>query len=141
IRARGPNDTAPGSFAWSVFPGDHEIHGNAGENAVVGIIDSGIDFRHAFFHELREPDDTPQTRIERIWDMGLDPADADDPASHPESGPDSALLGGGASYGVEYKREEHLNPVLAGTGGAMVVRHRDCDGHGTHVAAIAAGNG
>jgi subtilisin family serine protease len=104
--------------------------GGTGSAAVVGIMDTGIDFRHPFFLSSSSP---PTTRIKRIWDPGLVPTGA-------ETSPAAALLSGGVTYGVEYT-DTHINAVLRGTAGAMPVRHRDCGAHGTHVASIAAGDG
>ena len=58
-----------------------------------------------------------------------------------EHGPDPARLfgGGPGTYGVEYT-DQMINDYLQGASGGEI-RHRDCVGHGTHVASIAAGNG
>lgn len=101
--------------------------GNTGAGVIVGIIDTGIDVRHPFFRKTAEP---KGTRILRIWDQGLQAQDGDKP-------PDAALIGASTSYGVEYNPAQ----IVAGIGGVGNFRHRDCDGHGTHVASIAAGNG
>jgi Subtilase family len=100
--------------------------GQTGAGALIGIIDTGIDWRHPFFLGARTP---PTTRILRIWDLGLRPTGA-------EASP--TILA--QNYGVEY-RDTHINAQLRGTPGAMPVRHRDCGGHGTHVASTAAGDG
>jgi subtilisin family serine protease len=113
------------TLAGSIFTGE------TGAAAIVGVIDTGIDFRHPFFLRSRGPD---VTRIKRIWDPGLVPRGG-------ETSPDVALLGGALhTYGVEYT-DAHINDVLQGVVGARPVRHRDCGGHGTHVASIAAGDG
>ena len=101
--------------------------GETGAGVVIGIIDSGIDIYHTDFQiALKE------TRIKRIWDPGLDPEPG-------ESSPELSLLAPGrsSSYGVEYT-EDDINTHLQG---GVQIRHRDCSGHGTHVASIAAGNG
>jgi subtilisin family serine protease len=101
---------------------------NTGSKAIVGIIDTGIDISHPFF---RDPASPHGTRILRIWDPGLDIQTGD-------STPDVNLLSQHAqTYGVEYDVPK-INAALGGQGN---FRHRDCDGHGTHVASIAAGNG
>ena len=105
--------------------------GGTGAGAIVGIIDTGIDFRHEFFLASASP---ATTRIRRIWDQGLTPTGG-------EKSPDVGLLSGGPpTYGVEYT-DDDINKVLRATSGAPPVRHRDCEGHGTHVASIAAGDG
>jgi subtilisin family serine protease len=102
-----------------------------GKGVVIGIIDSGIDFNHPVFFETETP--KKKTRIKRIWDQGLRPKDG-------EKAPDKARFGKAHTYGVEYK-DKHINDVLQKKSGAKPVRHKDCNGHGTHVAAIAAGDG
>jgi subtilisin family serine protease len=68
----------------------------------------------------------------RIWDQGLTPTVG-------EHSPATGLLrpGAGSTYGVEISNTE-IDAELAG---GAEVRHADCNGHGTHVASIAAGSG
>ena len=108
---------------WSFSSG--AFGGTTGSGAIVAVIDTGIDFNHPYFR-VSGP---PETRILRIWDQGLEPEAG-------ETGPDPANLTGPA-YGVEYNRAQ----IVAAIGGAHDIRHRDCNGHGTHVASIAAGSG
>lgn len=118
---------------WTLGPRRDSFSGGTGRDVVVGVIDSGIDFFHRFF---RHPV-TGATRIKRIWDQGLTPRTRDG-----ERSPDASLLSGsgGGTYGVEYT-EDQINESLQQTPGRLELRHRDCNGHGTHVASIAAGNG
>jgi subtilisin family serine protease len=116
---------------WS-HTGGGTFTGTTGAGVIIGIIDSGIDFRHPFF--LKDAP-TKKTRILRIWDQGLKKEAG-------EESPPFAFLSVGTpehTYGVEYK-DEHIDKVLNEESGATPVRHRDCAGHGTHVASIAAGN-
>ncbi len=96
-----------------------------GKNTIIGIIDTGIDFRHPdFLH----PDDPARSRIISIWDITrflfYDIGE----------GPPEEF-----SYGVEYTRE-HIEEELRGDRTGFV-RATDTNGHGTHVAGIAGGTG
>lgn len=94
-----------------------------GQGVIVGIIDSGIDYRHPSF---RGPDG--KSRILAIWDQRSMPLAGEKP-------PD------GFDYGVEYVRTA-IDAALASANPLSIVRHNDSPPfHGTHVAGIAAGNG
>lgn len=97
--------------------------GLRGEGVIVGIVDSGIDWRHENFRR-----DDGSSRVLRIWDQFLDPV-----------GEESAPAG--FTYGVEYTNED-IDQALGSAEPLDVVRHLDDEvGHGTHVSGIAAGNG
>ena len=88
-----------------------------GRGVVVGIVDSGIDIFHPDF---RDPADSTSSRILAIWDQ-LD-----------DSGPAPI----GYPYGTLYTRE-NIERALRGEAAFAVT---DEIGHGTHIAATAAGN-
>jgi minor extracellular serine protease Vpr len=94
-----------------------------GNGVLMGIIDTGIDWKHKDFITNDE-----KSRIKFIWDQSLSVD-----ASKNEKSPT------GFSYGVEYSQDE-INDEIDGTP-TGVVRQKDTNGHGTHVAGTAAGNG
>ncbi|MGH9935872.1 MAG: S8 family serine peptidase [Blastocatellia bacterium] len=89
-------------------------HGVTGRGVIIGVIDSGLDWRHGDF---RKPDGT--TRVRFMWDVS-----------------DAAGTGPG-NLGRVYTETE-INAALQSGGG---VELKDTDSHGTHVTGIAAGNG
>lgn len=105
--------------------------GWTGKSVIVGIIDTGIDITHKNF---QKPDGT--TRIVAIWDQTLTPIAGE---SHPEPITDPVVsLGNGTDWKLDYGVVYDEAAINEGT---SKVRHRDNDGHGTHVAGAAAGNG
>ncbi len=89
--------------------------GFTGKGALVGIVDTGIDFRHEDFIDA-----SGQTRVLGIWDItgrGSPPP--------------------GETYGTYCSPEMIQATITGGTG----CSERDRFGHGTHVAGIAAGDG
>ncbi len=92
-----------------------------GQGVLVGIVDSGIDYRHPDF--IKE-DGT--TRILRLWDQSVE----GDPPQ-------------GYALGSEYVSGQIDQALKAPTQqeAYKIVPSRDSSGHGTAVAGIAAGNG
>ncbi len=90
-----------------------------GKGVIVGVIDSGIDFKH---NDFKKGDGT--TRILAIWDQRPSGASGAPPAGYTYGGVCTAAM---------------INAANAGDPAACV--HKDTDSHGTHVAGIAAGNG
>lgn len=96
---------------------DSKTYNLNGNGVIVAIIDSGIDYTHAIFQNA---DGT--SRILYIWDQsgqGTPPA--------------------GFKAGAEYTQEQ-INQALASPSPLEIVPEMDLNGHGTAVAAIAAGN-
>jgi len=83
-----------------------------GKGVIVGVLDSGIDWRHDDFRKANG-----QTRIKYILDLSI-----------PGLGP----------YGGTLYAEAFINEAL---NGIRIVREDDRNGHGTHVTGSAAGNG
>jgi minor extracellular serine protease Vpr len=96
-----------------------------GTNVIVCIIDTGIDWDHKDF---RNSIDDTQSRILNIWDQTITPTGSENSPSET-----------GCNYGVEYT-QAHIEDELDGSP-ANFVREEDTNGHGTHVAGTAAGNG
>lgn len=96
-----------------------------GRGCLVAILDSGIDYFHPDF---RNEDGT--TRILRIWDQTLTPAEGQEPPQ-------------GYRRGVEFDRAQINEALQSGSreAGLRLVPVTDESGHGTAVAGIAAGNG
>lgn len=89
-----------------------------GQNILIGVIDTGIDFTHPVFLNA---DNT--TRIHSIWDQ--------------------TIREGGDVEGFQYGREftqEQINEALADEEPFSLIPTRDENGHGTFLAGIAAGN-
>ncbi|WP_187144023.1 MULTISPECIES: S8 family peptidase [Blautia] len=89
-----------------------------GNNILIGIIDTGIDYQHPAFMTSNDT-----SRIVRIWDQSIQ----DGPAPK------------GYSYGTEYTNEI-INTALNSSDPLSVVPSRDENGHGTAIASIAAGS-
>ncbi|MCX6209552.1 MAG: S8 family serine peptidase, partial [Bacteroidetes bacterium] len=94
-----------------------------GDGVIVGVFDTGIDWDHLDF---RNPADTTKSRILKLWDQTITPIIGEVSPS-------------GFNYGVEYTQAQ-INNELDGSP-AGYVREKDLNGHGTHVAGTAAGNG
>jgi subtilisin family serine protease len=84
-----------------------------GEGVIVGVFDTGIDVNHPDFKSENG------TRILKLWDMSDLSTD-----NTPEN----------FDYGREYTKAQIDNTISS-------VNQKDYNGHGTHVAGIAAGNG
>ncbi|HJB16329.1 MAG TPA: S8 family serine peptidase [Candidatus Blautia excrementipullorum] len=97
--------------------------GLSGRGVLIGIVDSGADYRHPDF--CRE-DGT--SRILKLWDQSA----SGDTGKPPE----------GYFLGTEYGKEE-IDRALAlpENEGRLLVPQQDLSGHGTSVLGIAAGNG
>ncbi len=101
-----------------------------GAGVIVCIIDTGIDWEHLDF---RDPANDAISRILYIWDQTLTAIGGETtPAAR---GGDFSTL----NYGVEYSKAQIEDEIDGSPAG--FVRQEDTNGHGTHVAGSAAGNG
>lgn len=115
--------------------------GLTGQGILMGIVDSGVDYRHPDFCNA---DGT--TRILKLWDQsGRQIPETRDPENGEMTGAGGTGAGRppkGYFLGTEYTREM-IDEALAlpETEGYRLVPERDLSGHGTSVLGIAAGNG
>lgn len=89
-----------------------------GENVLIGLLDTGIDYQNAVFRNL---DGT--TRILSIWDQTIQTGE-----------PPKQFY-----YGSEYSREQ-INEALRSENPSSIVPTEDENGHGTFLASLAAGS-
>lgn len=132
--------------------------GLKGQGVLVGLIDTGIDYRNPLF---QNPDGT--SRILGIWDQTLPGPETSDisgfpgspgfpdvpgPPGSPDSPPrgadrplgvSSSVPEGGISYGTEFVKAD-IDRALQSEDPLSVVPSTDDSGHGTFMAGIAAGN-
>lgn len=97
-----------------------------GKGVLIAVLDSGVDYTHP---EFRNVDGT--TRIRAYWDQTGTGTSTDGWVQPAELPPD------GFHQGVEYSKEQINEALISGKKLPMI----DSNGHGTAVAAIAAGNG
>lgn len=106
------------------------LAGLTGRGTLVGIVDTGVDFRHSDF--VTEGSDGPRSRIVAYWDTGL---------------PFDPSRGSGRPGPIAYPNGQPVGTVFTGAELTHALRNGGLDelvdhvGHGTACAGIAAGNG
>jgi subtilisin family serine protease len=130
-RATAPISGAPVDGVWHADDSSGaltHIPRATGKGVIVAIMDTGIDYEHPMF--IVQGSSPKKSRILKIWDQGLTPSSVSEC-------PESKFMASSPTdrYGVEFKRAK----IEAALNGGAALAHRDCDGHGTHVAGIAAG--
>ncbi len=111
----------------AALPLDFDHQGLTGKGVIVGIVDSGIDWKHPDFVK---PDGS--TRILALWDM----TDDSWTKSHGKIGSKPPIDADGTAIGTLYTQAQ-INAALTGQG---TVASQDLEGHGTACAGTAAGN-
>lgn len=104
------------------IPTIHNTYGFTGRGVIIGIVDTGIDWKH---DDFRNSNGT--TRIKYILDF-----------SNPGDTNGDEILDGSGPFGGTLYTEQNINSALSGSGN---INQNDVVGHGTHVAGSAAGNG
>ncbi|MGO7335700.1 S8 family serine peptidase [Rhizobium leguminosarum] len=113
-----------------------------GAGVIIGVVDSGIDYAHPAFL-----DTTGKSRILYLWDQTASLRPKEKGKHNTFRGALPQGFAPSFQYGVEYSKADidaalALAPIARGKPSFLtVVPHKDRKGHGTHVAAIAAGNG
>ncbi|MDQ4080694.1 MAG: S8 family serine peptidase, partial [Gemmatimonadota bacterium] len=98
-----------------------EFSGATGQGTIFGIVDSGIDYHHRDFID----DLTGRSRILYLWDQA--------PTLGVSEAPPGMIMGFNFDYGRECRQSQ--------LGEDGTCPSRDTNGHGTHVAGIAVGDG
>jgi hypothetical protein len=106
-----------------------EALGYSGHGTIVGVVDSGIDWRH---HDFQEPENN--SIVQGIWDQNLI-------KNTGEQNPNDLWAYADMNYGVVYSNSQINNAIAASDSTSLVRAIDSMDGHGTHVASCAVGTG
>ncbi len=110
------------------------VLGLDGENVMVGVIDTGIDYTNSLFRNM-----DGSTRIHVIWDQtmeGFGKSDENSEGNNVENTVDTQVPS--VLYGTTFSASQ-INEALQSGNSYDIVPSRDENGHGTFLAGIAAG--
>jgi subtilisin family serine protease len=129
--------TSGGQYLGILRNGTADLSGATGAGAIVGIVDSGIDYTHADFRS------GGASRILALWDQ-TDTGASPGPPNFGALGFSCSSLNSNANTGNTNSPDDDdctSTEWSQATLTALTAREADTNGHGTHVAGIAASNG
>ncbi len=131
------NNTSGGQYLGILRNGPADLTGATGAGAIVGIVDSGIDYTHGDFRS------GGNSRILALWDQ-TDTGATPGPPNFAALGFSCSSANSNANTGNTNSPDDDdctSTEWSQASLTALTAREQDVNGHGTHVAGIAAGNG